>query len=69
PGDIKGTEPFLTRPSQAARRALGLPGVAEPCALLAAGVEELLVAKRVSGNVTVAVARRGWGVPGQCNGR
>jgi len=60
PEEIEGVAPLLTKPSVAAQKALGVPGVAEPCALLAAGVEELLVAKRVSGNVTAAVARRRW---------
>jgi precorrin-4 C11-methyltransferase len=41
----------------AAQEKLGLPGVAEPCALLAAGVDELLVRKRAFAGVTVAVAR------------
>jgi cobalt-precorrin 5A hydrolase/precorrin-3B C17-methyltransferase len=43
--------------SEAARRATGANAVAEPAALLAAGVEELLVPKQKIGNVTVAVAQ------------
>lgn len=44
--------------SEAAIRALGVQGVAEPAALLAAGAVELLVAKQKIGNVTVALARK-----------
>jgi cobalt-precorrin 5A hydrolase / precorrin-3B C17-methyltransferase len=47
----------LPTPSPAAERALGVRGVAEPAALLAAGPgAALLVTKRKIGNVTVAVA-------------
>ncbi len=41
----------------AAREKLGLPGVAEPCAMLAAKATALLAAKRAEDGVTVAVAR------------
>lgn len=41
-----------------AQRTLGVPGVAEPAALLAAGAQHLLVEKRKYRNVTVAVAMR-----------
>jgi cobalt-precorrin 5A hydrolase len=44
-------------PSPWALRVLGVPGVAEPSATLAAGTSELLVQKRRFPNVTVAVAR------------
>lgn len=46
----------LPNPSPAAQAALGVPGVAEPAALIAAAARELLVAKRRFANVTVAVA-------------
>ncbi len=44
-------------PSPWALQVLGVPGVAEPSATLAAGTSELLVQKRRFPNVTVAVAR------------
>lgn len=46
----------LPNPSPAARKALGVAGVAEPCSLFVAGNEKLLVEKRKYPNVTVAVA-------------
>ena len=46
----------LPNPSPAAQAALGVPGVAEPAALIAAAARELLVEKRRFANVTVAVA-------------
>ncbi|MCL5995340.1 MAG: precorrin-4 C(11)-methyltransferase [Chloroflexi bacterium] len=53
----------LPNPSEWARRALGVPGVAEPAALLAAREHGrdavLLVEKRKFPNVTVAVAKTG----------
>ncbi len=49
----------VPHPSEAARRALGTPGVAEAAALLAAGPGgELVVGKRKSAQATCAVARR-----------
>ncbi|MDD1718833.1 MAG: cobalt-precorrin 5A hydrolase [Methanoregulaceae archaeon] len=45
----------VTGPSAAGR--IGLPGVAEPCALAVSRLQELVVPKRVIGGVTVAVAR------------
>ncbi len=45
------------RPSRAARRRLGLPGVSEPCALLGGRDARLLGPRRVLGPVTVALAR------------
>ncbi|MFI9200980.1 cobalamin biosynthesis protein [Streptomyces sp. NPDC053048] len=49
----------VPHPSEAARRALGTPGVAEAAALLAAGAGAVLaVPKRKSAHVTAAVARR-----------
>jgi precorrin-4 C11-methyltransferase len=67
----------LPTPSPAAYRALGVRGVAEPAAMLAAGTDtfaslpgpgartgsagRLLIEKRKYANVTVAVARRGGG--------
>ena len=49
----------LPNPSSAAQKALGVQGVAEPCALIIAGSEKLLVEKRKFPNVTVAVAVKG----------
>ena len=43
-------------PSPAARKALGVPAVAEPAALLAAASQKLLIRKRKFTNVTVAVS-------------
>ncbi|GHG71023.1 cobalamin biosynthesis protein [Streptomyces griseocarneus] len=49
----------VPHPSEAARRVLGTPGVAEAAALLAAGPGAVLaVPKRKSAHVTAAVARR-----------
>lgn len=47
----------LPNPSPNAQRALGIPGVAEPAAMLGAGARDLLVEKQKSANVTVAVAQ------------
>jgi len=47
----------LPTPSEVTRRAVGISGVCEPCAMLSAGVRELLVTKQKRGNVTLAVAR------------
>ena len=43
-------------PSAAARAHRGVPGVSEPCALLAAHQGQLIVSRLAIGNVTVAVA-------------
>jgi precorrin-4 C11-methyltransferase len=48
----------LPNPSEAAMNALGVQGVAEPAAMLAAGVSSLLVRKQKFANVTIAVALR-----------
>ncbi|MCX6023940.1 MAG: cobalamin biosynthesis protein [Chloroflexi bacterium] len=48
----------ITHQSEAAMKHVGAVGVSEPAALLAAGVEQLTVAKFKRGMVTVAVARR-----------
>lgn len=53
--------PGLPNPSPAALAALGVPGVAEPAALVAAGAAKLLVEKRRFANVTVAVAQMAQG--------
>lgn len=47
----------VASPSAATER-FGLPGVAEPCALLAARAERLLLPKQVHNGVTVALARK-----------
>lgn len=49
--------PPYPNPSEVVYRYVGVRGVAEPAALLAAGARELLVEKQRRGNVTVAVAR------------
>ncbi|RME78249.1 MAG: precorrin-4 C(11)-methyltransferase [Chloroflexi bacterium] len=46
----------VPNPSAWAQKALGVPGVAEPAAMLAAGTDSLLVEKQKFPNVTVAVA-------------
>lgn len=46
----------LPNPSAQVKKALGVPGVAEPASLLIAKSKALLVGKRKFGNVTVAVA-------------
>ncbi|MCG3211468.1 MAG: Siroheme synthase [Anaerolineae bacterium] len=48
----------LPNPSEWAQKALGVAGVAEPAALLAANASELLLEKQKYPNVTVAVARK-----------
>jgi precorrin-4 C11-methyltransferase len=49
----------IPNPSKTVYDVLGVPGVAEPAALLAAGASELLVEKQKFANVTVAVAMKG----------
>jgi cobalt-precorrin 5A hydrolase len=51
--------PVASPPSCYALAALGAKGVCEPAAVLSAGGGALLVKKRKSGNVTVAVAEKG----------
>jgi cobalt-precorrin 5A hydrolase len=48
----------LPTPSRRVFQKIGLYGVAEPSAMLAAGTQELLVTKHCSRKVTMAVARR-----------
>jgi cobalt-precorrin 5A hydrolase len=48
-------------PSLVVAAAVGTPGVCEPAALLAAGAVDLLLPKRKSAQVTVALARRAEG--------
>ncbi len=47
----------LPNPSEIVKKYVGSPGVAEPAAMLSAGVTELIVPKQKFTNVTVAVAR------------
>ncbi|RDI64996.1 cobalamin biosynthesis protein [Nocardia pseudobrasiliensis] len=47
----------VPNPSSVTTAALGIPSVAEAAALLAAGLGELFVAKRIHDGVTIAVAR------------
>jgi precorrin-4 C11-methyltransferase len=49
----------IPNPSKTVYDVLGVPGVAEPAALLAAGASRLLVEKQKFANVTVAVAMKG----------
>jgi cobalt-precorrin 5A hydrolase len=46
-------------PSEVVRKHVGVESVCEKAAMLSADTKELLVAKKVLGNVTVAVARVG----------
>jgi cobalamin biosynthesis protein CbiG len=48
----------LPTPSATVQEKIGIPGVAEPAALLAAGTDRLLMPKFKSDRVTLAVARR-----------
>lgn len=48
----------ITAPSAAAQKYVGVIGVCEPAAILAAGAGGLLVPKQKFGTITVAVARR-----------
>ncbi|MCS6852156.1 MAG: cobalamin biosynthesis protein [Gemmataceae bacterium] len=48
----------LPTPSETVRRHIGVGGVAEPAAMLAAGTAELVVPKQICKGVTVALARR-----------
>lgn len=48
----------LPTPSEWAQKALGVAGVAEPAAMLAAETESLLVEKQKFANVTVAIAKK-----------
>jgi cobalt-precorrin 5A hydrolase len=47
----------VPRPSEVVKKHLGVESVCEKAAMLSAGTENLLVAKEILGNVTVAVAR------------
>ncbi len=51
-------------PSEVVRRKIGIPGVSEPAALLAAGASELVVPKKKGPGVTVAIARTVFGGSG-----
>jgi cobalt-precorrin 5A hydrolase len=55
--ELARAEPFPT-PSERVRTLVGVPGVAEPAALLASGARELLVPKQRGLRVTMAVARK-----------
>jgi cobalt-precorrin 5A hydrolase len=55
--ELAGVGPLPT-PSERVRQKIGIAGVAEPAALLAAGAERLLVTKVRGPRVTMAVARR-----------
>jgi precorrin-4 C11-methyltransferase len=45
--------------SPAAKKALGVSGVAEPCAMLMAGTKELITCKQKFPNLTIAIAQKG----------
>jgi cobalt-precorrin 5A hydrolase len=55
------TVPAIPTPSTAARSHLGVDGVCEPCALLAAPAGRLIVPKTVLDGVTVAIASSACG--------
>jgi cobalt-precorrin 5A hydrolase len=57
PAELARVGPLPT-PSEVVRARVGLAGVAEPAALLAAGARELVVPKQRGRRVTLAVARR-----------
>jgi cobalt-precorrin 5A hydrolase len=57
PEELAGVGPLPT-PSEQVRRRIGIAGVAEPAALMAAGADRLLVTKVRGARVTMAVARR-----------
>ena len=50
----------ITSKSERAHRLVGVWGVAEPAALLIAGAEELLVARKKTARATIAVARKNF---------
>lgn len=54
---FRGTACCAPTASDRVLRRIGAPGVCEPAALLSSGAGELLMAKTVIGNVTIAVAR------------
>jgi precorrin-4 C11-methyltransferase len=56
---IQQVAAHIPNPSESVQKALGVPGVAEPAALLASGAASLLVAKQKYPNVTVTVAVKG----------
>ncbi len=56
--DLQAVEPAAPFSPSAATERFDLPGVAEPCALLAAGTTRLLLPKQVLDGVTVALARK-----------
>jgi cobalt-precorrin 5A hydrolase len=49
---------LLPTPSETVRSKIGIAGVAEPAALLAAGAAELLLPKQRGRRVTMALARK-----------
>lgn len=55
-------------PSPRAYSLLGIWGVSEPAALLAAGIEELLVPRQQTTRATIAVARKGFESRGRSDG-
>jgi cobalt-precorrin 5A hydrolase len=52
--------PWTTQPSDWVRQNVGLDGVCEPCALIAAPRGDLIVAKTTMGGVAVAVVEDKW---------
>ena len=59
PAEQLDGQPGVERPSERVRARVGIPAVAEPAALRAAGVSTLAVPKQKGPGVTLAVARRG----------
>lgn len=56
--EIRTVDPQAIQSASAATERFDLPGVAEPCALLAANAGRLLLPKQVHDGVTVALARK-----------
>lgn len=62
-GPEEGNQGPGPTPSAAAHRLLGIWGVSEPAALLAAGTRELLVTRQKTARATIAVARMSFPAP------
>jgi cobalt-precorrin 5A hydrolase len=58
PSEQLADHPGIETPSERVRARVGLPAVAEPSALRAAGATRLLVPKQKGPGVTLALARR-----------
>jgi cobalt-precorrin 5A hydrolase len=63
PPETLSDVPGVETPSDQVRARIGIPAVAEPAALRAAGASRLLIPKQKGPGVTVAIARRPEGFP------